>query len=137
MGETSNIRQGLIDGGVECAIEVFDWSTGVVLIDPMDLNANKRKAKALERRIIEEYQQGYPGRPVPLVGVSAGTGLIVWALEDLAPGRHVESAFLIAPSLRHKYDLSWGPPAPARLPKPTFAFSNRDFRCAGSIGTFG
>jgi len=105
MGETGNIRQGLIDGGVECAIEVFDWSTGVVLIDQMDLEANKRKARALARRV-EEYQQGYPGRPVHLVGVSAGTGLIVWALEDLAPGCHVESAFLIAPSLWHKYDLS-------------------------------
>ena len=105
MGETGDIRQGLTDGGVEYAIEVFDWSTGVVLIDQMALETNKRKAKALARRI-EEYQQEHPGRPVHLVGVSAGTGLVVWALEDLAPGCHVESAFLIAPSLWHKYDLS-------------------------------
>lgn len=105
MGETGNVRQGLIDGGVECAIEVFDWSTGVVLIDQVALETNKRKAEALARRI-EKYQQEHLGRPVHLVGVSAGTGLVVWALEDLAPGHGVDSAFLIAPSLWHKYDLS-------------------------------
>ena len=105
MGHTDDIRKGLLDGGVDSAIEVFDWSSGLIIFDQMDIKTNKRKAKALARRI-ERYQRQYPGRPVHLIGVSAGTGLLVWALEDMGPQHRVDSAFLIAPSLWWKYDLS-------------------------------
>jgi len=105
MGETGRIHQGLRRCGLPMAIEEFDWSTGLVLIDQLAYDANRRKARALARRV-EAYQDAHPGRPVHLVGVSAGTGLVVWALEDLAPERRVDSGCLIASSLWHRYDLT-------------------------------
>jgi len=104
LGEVERIRQGLAQGGVECAIEEFDWSAGDMLVDQTDLAANKAKARMLTRRI-ETYFTEHPGCPVHLFGVSAGTGLVVWALEDLEPGRRVDNVVLIASSLSARYDL--------------------------------
>lgn len=104
-GEENRIRKGLNDGGVDRALEVFHWSRHNVLEDQTDLVKNKYKASQLARRI-EAYGREYPGRSIHLIGVSAGTGLLVWALEDLAPGQVVDGAILIASSLHSKYDLT-------------------------------
>ena len=104
-GEVGRICQGLADGGVACAIEAFEWSTGSVLADQTDLASNKAKARVLARRI-ERYQQEHPDCPVHLIGVSAGTGLAVWAVEALRPAYTVDNVVLIASSLSSRYDLS-------------------------------
>ena len=76
------------EGGVDCAIEVFEWSR--FMLDLTSVEQEKGLASQLARRI-ETYQKVYPGRPVHLLGVSAGTGLVVWALEDLAPPTSVST----------------------------------------------
>jgi len=105
MGETDRLREGLNAGHVYRAIEAFEWSRGGVLEDQTDIDANRRKAAELAGRV-ETYQRSYPGRPVHLIGVSAGTGLVVWALESLGPESQVTGAILISSSLDTKYDLS-------------------------------
>jgi pimeloyl-ACP methyl ester carboxylesterase len=105
MGETERLREGLNAAGVARAIEVFDWSAGGVLQDQTAVEANRRKAGRLARRI-EDYKRSHGGRPVHLVGVSAGTGLVVWALEDLSEGCEATGAVLISSSLDTKYDLT-------------------------------
>jgi pimeloyl-ACP methyl ester carboxylesterase len=104
-GEVGRISRGLVDGGVACAVESFEWSSGWVMADQADLAANKAKAAILARRI-ERYQDEYPDCPVHLIGVSAGTGLIVWALEDLGADRQVENVVLLGSSLSSRYDLA-------------------------------
>jgi hypothetical protein len=103
--DANNFRQGLEDGGVPYAIEVYNWSSHLLLLDQMDESDNRRKACQLARRI-ENYRHLYPERPVYLVGVSAGTGLIVWALEGLTSGQRATGAVLVASSLSAKYDLA-------------------------------
>jgi len=88
MNEVGDIRRGLAEGGVDCAIEVFEWSR--FMLDLTSVEQKKGLASQLARRI-ETYQKVYPGRPVHLLGVSAGTGLVVWALEDLAPPTSVST----------------------------------------------
>jgi len=105
MGEVDRVREGLARGGVDHAIEVFQWSRGRVFGDQMDMAENRRKAAQLARRL-ESYQRLHPGRPVHLIGVSAGTGLVVWALEDLRPGARATGAVLVSSSLDAWYDLT-------------------------------
>jgi len=105
MGECQRIRDGLKQAGVRRPIEIFHWSQGGVLEDQTGVEANRRKARQLARRI-EAFKRSSPGSPVHLVGVSAGTGLVVWALEDLEPGMEVTAAILISSSLDTRYDLS-------------------------------
>ena len=103
--EVTRLRKGLYTGGVEYALEHFYWSHGDILKDQTDIQENRRMAGQLARRI-EAYCSDYPSRSVYLIGKSAGTGLVVWALEDLRPGYHIDAAILIASSLYCAYDLT-------------------------------
>jgi len=105
MGEVNSIRDGLDAGGVKHALETFRWSHGEVFTDQTGIERNRRMAERLARRV-EAYEQQYPGRPVHLIGVSAGTGIATWTLEALAPGVKVTGAVLISSSLQARYDLS-------------------------------
>lgn len=105
MGECERIREGLAAGGVDRAIEIFDWSRGDVLSDQASVEGNRRIAADLARHV-EGYLANHPGKPVHLVGISAGTGLVVWALEELQEGMQVEGAVILASSLDTKYDLT-------------------------------
>lgn len=62
------------------------------------------KAAELADRV-EQDRREHPSEPVWLIGVSAGTGLVVWGIEELPPDHRVSGAVLIASSLSHRYDL--------------------------------
>ena len=117
-GEVGRIRRGLHEAGVQYALEEFHWSRGDVLKDQMGIEENRRRASQLARRI-EAYRWDYPSRPIYLIGKSAGTGIVVWALEDLQPGHRVDGAILIASSLHSRYDL---PPALERISGRMYSF---------------
>jgi len=117
-GECSRIRDGLNAGGVNRAIEIFEWSQGGVLSDQVAVEENRRKAAELAHRV-EAYMAEHPGRPVHLVGLSAGTGLVVWALEDLSV--QVEGAILLASSLGAHYDLT---PALSKVRDRLYSFNS-------------
>jgi pimeloyl-ACP methyl ester carboxylesterase len=119
-GECQRIRSALDDGGVDRAIEIFDWSGGKLLDDQQSVAHNRMKAAELAQHI-EAYQASYPGRPVHLVGISAGTGIAVWALEDLALSSRIEGAILLASSLDTLYDLA---PALARVSDRIYTFNS-------------
>ena len=119
-GECGRIQGGLAAGGVDRAIEIFDWSGGTVLDDQTAVIQNRLKGAELARHL-EEYMMAYPGRPVHLVGISAGTGVAVWALEDLAGPFQVEGAILLASSLEAQYDLS---PALSRVKDHIYTFNS-------------
>jgi hypothetical protein len=104
MGEVDSVRNGLDEGRVDWALERFTWSQGGVLHDQTGLEHNRRMAARLARRI-EGYQGQYPGRPVCLVGISAGTGIVVFALESLHEGGQVARGILLSSSLDSRYDL--------------------------------
>ena len=103
-----SIARGLSDGGVLAAVEIFDWTTGVILLFPYHLRGRRRnlaRAECLAERIVE-YRKAYPGREVHLVGHSGGGALSVLALERLPAGTTVTSAVLLQPAISPRYDLS-------------------------------
>jgi len=97
---------GLADGGINCAIERYEWGTSIpggALINLADLPANRRKAGQLAQHIVK-YQERYPGRPVVLVGHSGGAGMALLALERLPADVKVEAAFLLAAAVGPSFD---------------------------------
>ena len=108
-----SIARGLADGGVRSAIEIFDWTTGVILLFPYHLRGRRRnlaRADRLAERIVA-YRKAYPGRPVYLVGHSGGAAMAVLALERLPADTAVTGAVLLQAAISPRYDLS--PPWPA------------------------
>lgn len=103
----SNIAQGLADGGVDTAIEVYDWTTGwrpLALYHLRGIERNRNEARKLAARIVE-YQNQHPGQPVNLVGHSGGGGMSLLTLEELPADRKVTSVVLLAVAMSPDYDL--------------------------------
>jgi len=101
------ICRGLDEGGVNWAIELYDWTSP---LGPMyNLRAegdNRRKAGELGARIAR-YRWRYPGRPVVLVGQSGGAAIAVWAAEALLPGQQIDGIIMLAASLSPRYRLEF------------------------------
>lgn len=103
-----SIARGLAEGGVPFAIEIFDWTTGIILLLVYHLRGwrrNLRQAERLVRRIVD-YRKTHPGRPVYLVGHSGGGAMTVLTLERLPADAVVSGAVLLEPSISPGYDLS-------------------------------
>jgi len=100
------IVKGLQDGDVQSAIELYDWTAGLLRLvyNLRALEHNQGEARKIAAKIVA-YQDRYPGRPVHLVGYSGGGGVAVLTLEALPPDRRVTDAILLAPTLASDYDL--------------------------------
>lgn len=99
------IRSGLQNAGYKGEVATFLWtiSFNPAIDQTFRLNAKLRAAQLA--RIIESYADDYPGRPINIIGLSAGTGVGIWALEALRPGVMVENVVLLGSSLWYRYDV--------------------------------
>ncbi|QOJ14056.1 MAG: hypothetical protein HRU75_05145 [Planctomycetia bacterium] len=105
-GGDRGVKAGLESAGWKGDVSSIFWTLGFNPALDQTLRFNARLAgKRLARRI-ESYADAFPGRPVNLVGLSAGTGVAVWALEELRPGYRVDNVVLLGSSLWHRYDLT-------------------------------
>ncbi len=99
------ICRGLDEGGVNTAIELYDWTSRLgPLYNLRAKRRNRRVAGEIADRIVR-YQAEYPDRPVLLVGQSGGGAMAVWAIEALPPGSEVDGAVLLSASLSPRYNL--------------------------------
>ena len=102
-----NLARGLADGGVENAIEIYDWGTrspGGMLINLADYERNRAMAASL-RDYIVTYLKDHPGRDVHVIGHSGGGGIAVLAAEMLPADKPISSVILLAAALSPDYDL--------------------------------
>jgi len=99
------ICRGLSDGGVNCAIELYDWTSSLgPLYNLRAESRNRRMAGRIADRIVA-YNDNYPGRPVVLVGQSGGGAIAIWVAEQLTWGGKLDGVILIAPAISARYDL--------------------------------
>jgi pimeloyl-ACP methyl ester carboxylesterase len=102
------ICRGLDLGGVDSAIELYDWTSGVPLGFIWNLWSNERnhrQAANISERIAR-YQTNYPGRPVVLVGQSGGGAVAAWTCEAMRWGRKVDGVIMLAAALSPGYRLT-------------------------------
>lgn len=100
------IRTGLEKAGYHGQVARMTWSLSFnPAIDQTVRIIAQQGGKRLAG-YIQDYLDQYPGREVNIVGLSAGTGVAVWALEALKPKYKVSNVVLISSSLWHKYDAS-------------------------------
>ena len=102
------LRWGLRDGGVDAAIVIYDWSVGWLGFCVADIAMHKRNrtAAAILAQCIAEYRRRMPGRPVTLIGQSAGGGMAAFTLEALPDSCQVDRALLLSPALSPRYNLA-------------------------------
>ncbi len=101
----ADIALGLADGGVDCAVEVHDWTTGRFFNSFYHLRSTTWHAQQAQRLAdrIAAYQDAFPGRPVVLVGHSGGAALSLLTL-PLLKDRQVSGAVLLAAATSPGHD---------------------------------
>ncbi len=134
MGE-AGLREGLEQKGYRGEVSRLTWSYSFnPAIDQTVRGIAKLGAKRLAG-YIQDYMDKYPGREVNLVGLSAGTGVAIWALEALRPEYKVNNVVLLGSSLSADYDVG---PALRRVKGKIYCyFSPNDAVLAGPMKVFG
>jgi len=101
------ICEGLVDGGVNWAVELCDWTSPVpmnYLGNLRDRDRNRQQAEEIAAKIVR-YKMAHPERPVVLVGQSGGGAIAVWITEALPPGEKIDGIVMLAASLSPDYAL--------------------------------
>lgn len=102
----SDLKEGFAAAGFETSVEEFIWSpTFNPLLDQLNVKAAHRKADSLAERI-RTIRRNNPESQLNLVAFSAGTGVAVWACEQLDATATVDNLVLFGSSLSHDYDLT-------------------------------
>ena len=96
---------GLQDAGYRGRVEVFTWQGISHARDQMSLERNRRIAPELTERI-RQFAWQHPDRPINLIALSAGTGIVTFALEYLPEKYQVEEVVFLASSLSSEYDMT-------------------------------
>jgi hypothetical protein len=101
----ASVFAGLLDADLPYALEIMDWTTGWILLAIYHLRAwrrNRRVAGQIAQRVVA-YQRQYPGRPVWLIGHSAGGAIALLAAEMLPSGHSLTGIVLLAPAISPHY----------------------------------
>lgn len=104
---SGGLRSGLLDAGYNGAGEIFRWNTGMgVYADQVStVEYKQQKAKELANEIVA-YQAKYPGAAVHVMGLSAGTAVVAYALEALPPQNSVDNVVMLSGSLSSGHNLT-------------------------------
>ncbi len=100
------IRRGLESAGYRGQVARVTWSLSFNPVIDQTVRIIAQQGGKRLAGYIQDYMDQYPGRPVNVVGLSAGTGVAIWAVEALKPGYKVQNVVLISSSLSHDYDVS-------------------------------
>ena len=121
----NGVRDGLKAAGFEGDFINFRWQTGAgVAVDQVTPTGVKRAQARKLATMIREHQDANPDEAVNLIGLSAGTAVAVFALEELREDHDIENAILLGSSLNADYDLT---EALQRIRNRMYVFtSNRD-----------
>jgi hypothetical protein len=98
--------RGLHDGGWPGSTEIYDWTENDPGINALQAKQrNIGEAKIVADQLLAEMRQD-PSVEITLTSHSGGTGIAVWALEKLPPGKQIQTLVLLASALSPGYDLS-------------------------------
>jgi len=104
-----DIRRGLVAAGVDRALPIYNWGRPIpgvgMILNQMDFIGNRLAGVSIAK-MIEEYQENHPGRPVFLVGHSGGGGVAVFVAEAMPEGKQVDGLVLLSASIWSGYDLT-------------------------------
>ncbi len=146
-----SIARGLVAARLPHAVRIMDWRRFRPW-NPLHLmmERHNRSQAGVVASVISDYQREFPGRPVHLIGHSAGAGMALFALEYLSADNPVTSVTLMAAAVSRQFDVTglldrtragiWNFYSPFDLPTVglgTLIFGTMDRRHAVSAGAMG
>lgn len=104
---TAEVPRGMKQAGYDGDVEVYIWTSSLnPLIDQLNiLGAARASGRRLARKI-KDYKKRFPDNAVHVIALSAGTGVAVWACENLDAPSRIDNLVMLGSSLSHDYDMS-------------------------------
>lgn len=101
------VKEGFIQAGYTGAGEMYSWETGKGMMadQKASVKYKRQQAHVLAERV-KQHEKDYPGSPVGMLGFSAGTAEVVYALEDFPEDVMVDTVVMLGASITHDYDLT-------------------------------
>ncbi len=100
-----DVPLGLRDKGYQGAVSNHRWSlTFNPALDQTLRFIAKGSGKALGREI-SNYLERNPNAEANIIALSAGTGVAIWAVENIRPPRKINNLILVGSSISSKYDM--------------------------------
>ncbi|HUW83325.1 MAG TPA: hypothetical protein VMZ31_11060 [Phycisphaerae bacterium] len=100
------VRAGLRQAGFAGPVERFGWASGLgPLHDHLVVGPSHPRTRALAQRITR-LRQANPNGKIVVMGLSAGSRVVVCGLEKLPPTVAVDHVVLLSPSISSRHDLS-------------------------------
>lgn len=97
---------GLVEGGIDAEVEIYDWTGDDPGLSALYAAKRNRDESAKVAEMIMRVHREDPRREIYLTAHSGGTGIAVWALEQLPEDVQIQSLLLLASALSPTYDLS-------------------------------
>jgi alpha-beta hydrolase superfamily lysophospholipase len=117
-----SIVRGLLDAGVECSLDIHDWTFGRwQSLRSLSVTQRHRVQADEIAAQVAAYRVRQPAAPVWLIGHSGGGAMSVLALERLSESTRADGAILLGPALSPGYDLR---PALAHTTRGIWNFSS-------------
>jgi len=122
-----SVEPGLREAGFEGEFRCFRWQTGLgALADQTTSVAYKRARTRKLAGFMMAHWRRFPGGSVHLIGLSAGSAIAVYALEQLPTSYQVDEVILLGSSLSADYDLRH---ALRRVRSQVHVFTSKQDRC--------
>jgi hypothetical protein len=107
MNWAGGLRDGLKNGGYPGAGEIFPWNTGRGVVADQEASVEYKRDKARQMaQSAAKYSREHPGAPVVFIGLSAGTTVAVFGLEEMPANTKVDNVVLCGASISSTYDLT-------------------------------
>jgi hypothetical protein len=106
MAIDDNLIAGLKQGNLNAEMTIYNWAgedRGIVALGSTTRHA-EQAARVAE--LITKVHRADPRRRIIITSHSAGTGIAVWALEQLPPDIQIDTLLMMQSALSPKYDLS-------------------------------
>lgn len=103
----AGVQEGLKRAGYTGTFDEYSWETGLGVIADQEESVSAKRAQGQKMaKLIMDYKAKYPDSPVDLIGLSAGTLIVVYALEAMPESAKVDEVVLLSSSISGDYDLT-------------------------------
>lgn len=132
---TAEVPRGLRQAGYKGDVEVYIWTMSLnPLLDQLNILGAARAAGRRLAGRIKKYKERYPDQRVNIIALSAGTGVAVWACENLDADSRIENLVLLGSSLSYDYDMSKALP---NIKEHVYVYHSPKDAMLGTVELFG